>query len=158
MSSTLARCALALVLVSLTPVSVFAQEAESSPSVTPTSVAADPHLANAAQIQAATRQKLAVLGDAFTCADARFVSYRRSDKDPEVTDQWYVASQLWADAFLLDSLTPSAASPRPDWSVDDARCYLNKGFVFLDRLWDYTNSGYLPHSNPVGTSVKTGPG
>ncbi len=114
----------------------------------------DSHLVNAAQIQAATRQKLAVLGDAFTCTDARFVSYRRSDTDPEVTDQWYVASQLWADAFLLDGLS---APPTPEWSFDDARCYLNKGFVFLDRLWDYTSSGYFPESNPAGTTVKTGP-
>jgi hypothetical protein len=61
---------------------------------------------------------------------------------------------LWADAFLLDGLT---TPPTPDWSFDDARCYLNKGFVFLDRLWDYSGSGYFPESNPVGTSVKTGP-
>ncbi|MBV9580495.1 MAG: hypothetical protein JO057_18080 [Chloroflexi bacterium] len=114
----------------------------------------DPHVANAAQIQAATRQKLAVLGDAFTCADARFVSYRRSDADLEVTDQWYVASQLWADAFLLNRVT---SPPVDGWSFDDAHCYIDKGFVFLDRLWDYTSSGYFPESNPVGTSVKTGP-
>src|SRR5689334_23875509 len=100
------------------------------------------------QIQSATRTRLGVLGDAFTCPDARFVSYRRSDAEPEITDQWYVASQLWADAYLLDS----ASSEPPD-----GRCYLDKGFVFLDRLWDYTSSGYFPRSNPVGTSVPTGP-
>jgi hypothetical protein len=59
--------------------------------------ATDPRLVNAAMLQAATRQQLAVLGDAFTCTDAGFVSYRRSDKDPAVTDQWYVASQLGSD-------------------------------------------------------------
>jgi hypothetical protein len=113
----------------------------------------DTNLVNAAEVQAATRQKLAVLGDAFTCTDARFVSYRRSDADPEVTDQWYVASQLWADASLLGSLR---VPPIDGWTFDDARCYIDKGFVFLDRLWDYTTSGYFPQSNPVGTSVKTG--
>jgi hypothetical protein len=97
----------------------------------------------AVAIQAATRAKLAVLGDAFTCPDARFVSYRRSDADPEITDQWYVASQLLADATLIHAGT----------ETQDARCYLDKGFVFLDRLWDYTTSGYFPRSNPVGTSV-----
>jgi hypothetical protein len=39
----------------------------------------------------------------------------------------------------------------------DARCFVDKGFVFLDRLWDYTSAGYFPRSNPVGTSVQAGP-
>jgi Glycosyl hydrolase family 76 len=124
------------------------EEAPPAPSPPP------PNLVNAAEVQAATRQKLAVLGDAFACADARFVSYRRSDADPEITDQWYVASQLWADAFLLNDVT---TPPIEGWNVDDARCYIDKGFVFLDRLWDYTTSGYFPQSNPAGTTVKSGP-
>lgn len=102
-------------------------------------------LAAAAEIQSATRSRLGVLGDAFNCPDARFVSYRRSDAEPEITDQWYVASQLFADASLLATSSP----PDPD-----NRCYLDKGFVFLDRLWDYTSSGYFPRSNPVGTGVQ----
>lgn len=137
--------ALLCLVGALVPQGATAQEATPQPV---------PNLVNAAEIQAATRLKLAVLGDAFTCADARFVSYRRSDADPEITDQWYVASQLWADAFLLDEVT---TPPTENWSADDARCYIDKGFVFLDRLWDYTTSGYFPQSNPVGTSVKTGP-
>jgi glycosyl hydrolase family 76 len=104
----------------------------------------------ASSVQAATREKLAVLGDAFTCPDARFVSYRRSDAEPEITDQWYVASQLWADALLLES-------PPPEVDVEDSRCYLDKGFIFLDRLWDYTGAGYFPRSNPVGTTVENAP-
>ena len=104
----------------------------------------DDRLAVATQIQSATRQRLGVFGDAFTCPDARFVSYRRSDAEPEVTDQWYVASQLYADAALLSARDPNDV---------DERCYLDKGFVFLDRLWDYTSSGYFPRSNPVGTDV-----
>ncbi len=103
------------------------------------------HLTNARGIQAATRERLAVLGDAFNCTDARFVSYRRSTAEPEVVDQWYVASQLWADAVLLDN------------EDTDNRCYVDKGFIFLDRLWDYTSSGYFPRSNPVGTSVEQAP-
>jgi Glycosyl hydrolase family 76 len=95
----------------------------------------------AAQIQAATRARLGVLGDAFTCADARFASYRRSTAEPEIVDQWYVASQLWADALLLST-------------DEDTHCYVDKGFIFLDRLWDYTSAGYFPRSNPVGTQVE----
>ncbi len=105
---------------------------------------------DAVAVQAATRTKLGVLGDAFTCPDARFISYRRSDAEPEITDQWYVASQLWADAMLLES-------PPEGYDVDDGRCYLDKGFIFLDRLWDYSSAGYFPRSNPVGTSVDNQP-
>jgi uncharacterized protein YyaL (SSP411 family) len=97
---------------------------------------------SAAQIQGATRARLGVFGDAFSCTDARFVSYRRSTAEPEIVDQWYVASQLWADALVLNS-------------DEDSRCYVDKGFVFLDRLWDYTNAGYFPRSNPVGTQVES---
>ena len=58
-------------------------------------------LSAAAAVQGTTRARLGVLGDAFTCPDARFVSFRRSDAEPAIVDQWYVASQLWADALLL---------------------------------------------------------
>jgi hypothetical protein len=60
---------------------------------------------------------------------------------------------LWADGVLLNGVT---TPPVDGWSFDDAHCYIDKGFVFLDRLWDYTTSGYFPQSNPVGTSVQTG--
>src|SRR5690349_9189157 len=116
-------------------------------------------LSTALGIQASTRARLAVLGDAFNCPDARFVSFRRSDAEPEIVDQWYVASQLWADALMLTgSSDPTAAQPDvPGWDPADTRCYLDKGFVFLDRLWDYTSAGYFPRANPVGTSVTSGP-
>jgi uncharacterized protein YyaL (SSP411 family) len=106
--------------------------------------AQDVPYARAHEVQTATRSKLGVFGDAFNCTDARIVSYRRSSEEPEISDQWYVASQLWADALLL------GASPEDEVT----RCHLDKGFIFLDRLWDYTNSGYFPRSNPVGTVVE----
>ena len=112
----------------------------------------------AAAIQGATRARLGVLGDAFTCPDARFASFRRSDAEPQFADQWYVASQLWADARLLAAVAPATADSQPpllDWDPQDTRCYLDKGFVFLDRLWDYTSSGYFPRANPVGTVVES---
>src|SRR5687768_7961062 len=58
-------------------------------------------LSSAAAIQSATRTRLGVLGDAFACSDARFASFWRSDAEPQIVDQWYVASQLWADALFL---------------------------------------------------------
>jgi len=126
-------------------------------------------LQSAVQTQAAARARLRVLGDAFTCEEARFVSYRRSDAEPEVVDQWYVASQLWADVALLSAATPgsqlgsgdslrdlSVRQPPAGWDEPEARCHVDKGFVFLDRLWDHTGGGYFPRSNPIGTDVSRG--
>jgi hypothetical protein len=119
-------------------------------------------LTAAAAIQGATRARLGVLGDAFACPDARFTSYRRSDAEPQFADQWYVASQLWADAVLLRVAAPIAPGPAEaeplliGWDAQDSRCYLDKGFVFLDRLWDFTSAGYFARANPVGANVDTG--
>ena len=114
-------------------------------------------LSAAVGIQGATRARLGVLGDAFSCPDARFVSFRRSDAEPEFVDQWYVASQLWADAMMLvgSGEPTSAQADIPGWDPSDTRCYIDKGFVFLDRLWDYTSAGYFPRANPVGTNVES---
>ena len=117
---------------------------------------ADGELRAAVDVQNATRARLRVLGDAFTCPEARFVSYRRSDAEPELADQWYVASQLWADAALYGVLNSSPPPDGLDWDSGDARCHLAKGVVFLDRLWDYTSGGYFARSNPVGTQVDRG--
>jgi Glycosyl hydrolase family 76 len=112
--------------------------------------------------QTVGRAKLGVLGDAFTCPDARLVAYRRSTAEPDIADQWYVASQLWADAALLlatDRVRMGATAGSDilpqNWDPQDTRCHVDKGFSFLDRLWDYTSAGYFPHSNPVGTAVDT---
>jgi hypothetical protein len=117
-------------------------------------------LSTATAIQGATRARLGVLGDAFACPDARFVSFRRSDAEPQFADQWYVASQLWADAVLLrvaSQLTTPGEQPLvTGWDAQDTRCYIDKGFVFLDRLWDYTTAGYFPRANPVGAEVVRG--
>ena len=128
--------------------------------------APSPRLQRAIATRAATRAALRVLGDATTCAEARFVSYRRSDAEPEVVNQWYVASQLWADATLLLETpargTPAVAQlpPAPERSEPAAevqmredRCHIEKGFIFLDRLWDYERGGYYPHADPSGLRV-----
>src|SRR5919197_361604 len=95
----LRRGAIALLLMIAGPGSTSAQPAPTEET--------SAHLAAATAIQAQTRARLGVLGDAFTCADARLVSFRRSDAEPETVEQWYVASQLWADAVLLEA-TPAA--------------------------------------------------
>jgi hypothetical protein len=123
-------------------------------------------LSSAQAVQASTRANLRVT-DRPACADASFVSYRRSDVQPGTADQWYVASQLWADAELLRATTrPPAPAPdsvtaitlgpdQPgDASDDAARCYLAKGFLFLDRLRDA--GGYYARAAPDGSDVSRG--
>jgi hypothetical protein len=127
-------------------------------------------LRRAADTQAATRTRLAVLGDAFTCVDARIVSYRRSDGEPDYVDNWYMTSQLWADATLMRSVdvatvTQRASDRRDDtdavapagWSRGEAVCHLSKGWIFVNRLWDYELGGAYARSNPTGTNVERGP-
>ena len=131
-----------------------------------------PHLRRALVTQAATRERLRVLGDAATCDEARFVAYRRSDAEPDFADQWYVASQLWADAELLVAELPPPSVPvgvarvlvptRAPWWTSSAaarngRCHLDKGFIFLDRLWDHDDGGYHARSDVTGTRVERGP-
>jgi hypothetical protein len=132
---------------------------------------AEAHRQRALATQAATRARLRVLGDAWTCVESRFISYRQSDAVPELVDEWYVASQLWADAVLLRSApTPTTPPPvaqvpsrppptpvTPLLDLGDERCHLELGFVFLDRLWDYAQGGYYAQSDPTGTEVYRGP-
>ena len=123
-------------------------------------------LDGALAVQAATRAHLRVT-DQSACADASFVSYRRSELQPGVTDQWYVASQLWADAELLRATArlPARAAGRPadvasspyepvGEADDEARCQLAKGFRFLERLLDA--GGYYARAAPDGSDVARG--
>ncbi len=121
-------------------------------------------LQSAQRTQQVTRDRLRVLSSGSRCAESRFVSYRRSDREPDVVDQWYVVSQLWADAMLLgedherlrarpDVRLALKQARAPEWDERDARCHVDKGFVFLDRLWDDEEGGYYPRSNPNGSKI-----
>src|SRR4051812_45731189 len=68
-------------------------DVQASPTLAP-EVEAVQQLRSAQRTQQATRGTLRVLGGGSRCADARFVSYKRSDREPEIVDQWYVVSQL----------------------------------------------------------------
>jgi hypothetical protein len=83
-----------------------ASAAEAAPEVE-----ASQSLWSAQRTQQVTRGTLRVLSSGTRCADSRFVSYRRSDREPEIVDQWYVVSQLWADAALLGADPRSTARP-----------------------------------------------
>lgn len=122
-------------------------------------------LRGALATQRATRERLRVLGGGSRCSEARFVAYRRSDREREIVDQWYVASQLWADAYLIAALRestpvlaslrggPGAARAGLEWDEREARCHLDKGFVFMELLWDDGEGGYYPRSNLSGSKV-----
>ena len=92
-------------------------------------------------VQAALRRELRVLGDAGTCAQARYVAYRRSNIERDIVDQWYLVSQLWADSVLMSVPDPGRRADRRDAVT---RCHVDKGYVFLDRLWDNNTGGYYP--------------
>ena len=117
-----------------------------------------------------------MLGDATSCAAARFLSYRRSDAEPDLADEWYVASQLWADTALLPrapTVPPLSAVPIPGpvlaiplaldrslmaaaRNVPETACQVGKSFLFLDRLWDDRTGGYYPRANLTATEVDRG--
>jgi hypothetical protein len=132
----------------------------------PTDPDALPRLQSAAMTQRATRPRLRVLGEGSTCAEARFVTYRRSDHDPDIVDEWYAASQLWADARLpvLPPMRPLLAAPTvlvptdppPLPAAAAARCHLDKGFGFLDQLWDGIHGGYAPRANLSASEIDGG--
>jgi hypothetical protein len=85
------------------------------------------------------------------------VSYRVSDARPEAARQWYVASQLWADTALLALARdrgPATAAEDPGWDAADATCYLDKGFVFLDRLWDFADAGYFDYDQGLAIEAE----
>jgi hypothetical protein len=142
-----------------------AAETEMRAAAAPEAEAAQ-QIRSAQRTQRMTRGTLRVLGGGVRCADARFVSYKRSDREPDIVDQWYVVSQLWADAALLaaDGDNPrlraevrsaNRQARGQQWDEDDARCHLDKGFVFLDRLWDDDDGGYYPRSNQNGSKISS---
>ena len=108
-------------------------------------------LRDANSIQAALRAELRVLGDATTCAQARYVAYRRSNIERGIVDQWYLVSQLWADSVLLSVPDPGRCADRRE-AVN--RCHVDKGYIFLDRLWDGNTGGYYPRADVTGSNVE----
>jgi hypothetical protein len=96
--------------------------------------------------QAATRSRLAAPGSSDHCVDAWHVAYSRSTAEPHTVDHWYQVSQLWADLALLSSTRD-----------EETLCRVEKGFAFLEQLWDATHTGYLPRSTPAGKIVEDAP-
>src|SRR6478672_2053662 len=95
----------------------------------------------ARQAQHFTLTHLADLGGAPDCRRAPYLSYRRSDEEPEWADLWYMGTQVGADAALL------LADP------GFGRCTIDKAGAFIDRFWDgAAGGGYLARGKPDGSS------
>src|SRR5437868_11362299 len=81
-------------------------------------------LARARETRAFTERHFQHLAGGPDCPRAVFVSYAQGDRQPEISDQWFDVSQISADLALAP---PGDAL---------GRCWANRGFTFLDRLWD----------------------
>ena len=90
----------------------------------PPAAIAGVRLARARETRAFTERELQHLSGGTDCPRAVFVSYARSTSEPGISDQWYQASQIWADLALAPREEPLA------------RCWVLRGFTFLDRFWD----------------------
>ncbi|MFN8524361.1 MAG: glycoside hydrolase family 76 protein [Chloroflexota bacterium] len=94
----------------------------------------------ATRIQAATWQKLAFLDGAPSCSSASRVTYRRDLVNTSISDHWYVALQVRADAAL-------ARLNRPD-----LQCNVLKAGAWMEPLWDSALEGFAPRADLDGTN------
>lgn len=110
--------------------------------------AAGPSAAATMRVQAMatrafTERRFQSPGSGSDCFSAPFVSYAHSDDYPQMADEWYNASQIWADLALA--------------ATDDPRsqCWAFRGPPFLDRLWDSSgpSGGFWPRSDLRGEQV-----
>jgi uncharacterized protein YyaL (SSP411 family) len=92
-----------------------------------------------------TARHLAYYAGGTRCADARWVSYRRSTAEPALSDSWYDFSQLQADAALLACGDATA------------QCYVEKAFLHLERHWDPREPGGYFGRGAVDSSRVDGP-
>src|SRR2546423_693335 len=92
------------------------------------------------QTQRFTFSQLGELGGAASCERAKYLSYRRSDVEPQWADLWYIATQIGADAALL-GLDPSFG-----------HCTIDKAGEFIDRFRDRIgDGGYFARGSPDGS-------
>lgn len=112
------------------------------------------YLRAAIQIQRVTRDRLGLLIGGKTATRARMVGYRRASNELEHVDQWYLASQLWADAELIrawDSTPPTRRAV--DWDRDEAQAHLAGTARFLEALWEPSRGGYAPRCDTRGEAI-----
>ncbi|MDP8922014.1 MAG: hypothetical protein M3O34_03960 [Chloroflexota bacterium] len=97
--------------------------------------------AMALETQRYTWHHLAYTGGAANCASARYVSYRRDDRsDTTISDHWYSALQVRADAALVRL------------GEEHYRCQVDKAVAWMELLWSPDHRGYAPRANLDGSN------
>lgn len=100
----------------------------------------------ALQAQRYTWQRLAYTGGPATasagaCPAAPYVSYRRNDgRDSTVSDHWYAALQVRADAALVQL------------GERELGCQVDKAVVWMEGLWSPAQQGYAPRADLDGAN------
>lgn len=77
-------------------------------------------------------------GGASDCASAPYVTYRRDTLNVSISDHWYVALQLRADAALVRL------------GEGRFRCQVDKTAAWMGRLWDPKKAGFAPRADLDG--------
>ena len=94
----------------------------------------------ALRAQQYTWQVLAYPGGAGDCSAAPYLTYRRDTANVAISDHWYVALQLRADAALVHL------------GEDGFRCQVDKTVAWMERLWDPAHAGFAPRADLDGTN------
>ncbi len=94
----------------------------------------------ALRTQAWTWQHLAYLDGAADCASAPYVTYRRDTQNVTISDHWYVALQLRADAALVRL------------GEERFRCQVDKAVGWMEQLWDPGQAGFAPRAELDGSN------
>jgi len=94
----------------------------------------------ALETQQHTWQVLAYSGGASDCASAPYVTFRRDTQHVSISDHWYVALQLRADAALVRL------------GEVQLRCSVDKTVTWMERLWDPGHGGFAPRADLDGTN------
>ena len=94
----------------------------------------------ALRTQEHTWRMLAYAGGAADCASAPYVTYRRDTLNVGISDLWYVALQVRADAALVRL------------GDERFRCPVDKAVAWMERLWDPGQAGYAPRAALDGSN------
>jgi hypothetical protein len=90
--------------------------------------------------QAYTWVNLGYAGGAQTCEAAPYLTYSRDLVNTTISDHWYVALQVRADAAMVNL------------GDDRFRCNVEKTFTWMEKLWSPSHAGYAPRADLDGSN------
>ncbi len=100
----------------------------------------DWYRAVALRAQRYTWRTLAYYGAANDCASAPSVSYARDSNNVTISDHWYVALQVMADAALVRL------------GEREYVCNVERAVVWMEMLWDPGHAGFAPRADLDGSN------